>query len=343
MPKCGSQCWLCDLPIRFDTYKGCEHGCRYCFAQRKRPNEIIETDESAKTLLKFIQGERTRSTEWCDWNIPIHWGGMADPFTPSEKKYRRSLECLKVFAETQYPFVVSTKGKLIAEEEYRELFSKCNCVLQISAVGSSFNKMEPGAPKFEERLEVMKTMSPVVKRLIVRIQPFLHEMVDEVEGNLEKFKEAGAYGVIIEGMKFLKNKPGLIKVGGDYTYPYNVILSDFLRLKKRAHDLGLKIFAGENRIRAYGDSLSCCGFEGLEGFRGNNYNLNHIVNGDRQEPTPAMKKKGSATCFAAHDQNTVFVKFLQQRSFEDVMEWFLKDETKKELVKSTLTNGKKEI
>ena len=36
MPNCGSQCWLCDLPIRFDTYKGCSHACRYCFANAKR-------------------------------------------------------------------------------------------------------------------------------------------------------------------------------------------------------------------------------------------------------------------------------------------------------------------
>lgn len=33
--KCGSQIVLCNLPIRFDTYVGCSHGCRYCFVQKK--------------------------------------------------------------------------------------------------------------------------------------------------------------------------------------------------------------------------------------------------------------------------------------------------------------------
>ena len=35
MPDCGSQIVLCDVPIRFDTYKGCSHGCKYCFVYRK--------------------------------------------------------------------------------------------------------------------------------------------------------------------------------------------------------------------------------------------------------------------------------------------------------------------
>lgn len=40
MPNCGSQCWLCDMPIRFDTYKGCTHGCKYCFVQRNGKYDI---------------------------------------------------------------------------------------------------------------------------------------------------------------------------------------------------------------------------------------------------------------------------------------------------------------
>ena len=44
--KCGSQIILCNLPVRFDTYRGCSHGCRYCFAQKKNDISHIERDES---------------------------------------------------------------------------------------------------------------------------------------------------------------------------------------------------------------------------------------------------------------------------------------------------------
>ena len=48
--KCGSQIILCNLPVRFDTYRGCSHGCRYCFAQKKNDISHIERDESVDGL-----------------------------------------------------------------------------------------------------------------------------------------------------------------------------------------------------------------------------------------------------------------------------------------------------
>lgn len=90
--KCGSQIILCNLPVRFDTYRGCSHGCRYCFAQKKNDISHIERDESVDGLRSFIEGKRGNETEWCDWNIPIHWGGMSDPFQPVEKQIRASYE-----------------------------------------------------------------------------------------------------------------------------------------------------------------------------------------------------------------------------------------------------------
>lgn len=46
--KCGSQIILCNLPVRFDTYRGCSHGCRYCFAQKKNDISHIERGESGE-------------------------------------------------------------------------------------------------------------------------------------------------------------------------------------------------------------------------------------------------------------------------------------------------------
>ena len=315
MPKCGSQCYLCDVPIRFDTYVGCSHGCKYCFAKKFQDITKIKIDETASKLEAFIKGKRGAETRWCDWDIPLHWGGMSDPFQPCEKIHKVSLECLKVLAETQYPFIVSTKGELAVEDEYLDLLAKCNCVFQISAVCSSFNKLELGAPTFERRLEMAEIAAKRVKRVIIRIQPYMHEVFDEVYENLEKFAKVGVYGVIIEGMKFKRRKPGLVKVGGDFTYPYDVIKQDFIKLKERAHEVGLKIYAGENRIRKYGDSLTCCGIDGLEGFIPNKYNLNHILNGDNQEPTEKMKQEKTGEVFQSLTMDTVNSKRLRQNSF----------------------------
>ena len=316
MPNCGSQCYLCDVPIRFDTYNGCSHACEYCFAKQFTDISKIKKNETVKQLKNFIEGKRNAETNWCDWDIPIHWGGLSDPFQPCEKKMRLSYECLKLFVETQYPFIVSTKGKLVATEEYLSLLEKCNCVVQVSAVCSSYDKLELGCPSYEKRLEIISKLSKRVKRVIVRIQPYMHEVFDEVYDNLEKVKNAGAYGVIIEGMKFKKKKPGLIKIGGDFVYPYDLIMDDFLKLKSRAHQLGLKIYAGENRIRRLGDSLTCCGIDGMEGFKPNTFNLNHILNGDTSvKPTDKMRENKTGGCFRTMYQDTVNGAVVENQSF----------------------------
>ena len=100
---CGSQIVLCDLPVRFDTYTGCSHACKYCFVKRKTNIKEIKKDNCLESLKNFIKGERTQLTNWCDWDIPLHWGGVSDPFQPCERKHRISYEALKIFSETNYP------------------------------------------------------------------------------------------------------------------------------------------------------------------------------------------------------------------------------------------------
>lgn len=75
MPECGSQVILCDVPIRIDTYQGCSHHCKYCFVYRKYDITNIRPAEGAQAVENFIKGKRNKETNWCDWNIPLHWGG----------------------------------------------------------------------------------------------------------------------------------------------------------------------------------------------------------------------------------------------------------------------------
>lgn len=327
MPSCGSQCILCDLPIRFDNYKGCTHGCRYCFTQRKNKNlNKVELHEGIQALSNFINGKRNQETSWCDWNIPIHWGGLSDPLQPIENKLGSTFECLKILENSQYPFVISTKGRLLGDEKYISLLEKCNVVVQVSLVCDKYDKIEKGAPPFYERLKIIEKISPRVKRVIVRIQPYMCEVFDDIFKNLFSFKNAGAYGVIVEGMKFQKRKKGLIKVGGDFAYPYERLKSDFEKLKDEAHRLGLKFYSGENRLRVMGDSLTCCGIDDLKDFIPNTYNLNHLIN-DKNKivPSNGQQTKGTGVCFRAFRQNTLYGKFFEAKSFEEAMKWFYND------------------
>lgn len=327
MVHCNSDCWLCDLPVGIDPYKGCSHGCSYCFARRFSA-EIggdVQSNGSATRLLNFINGKRNDTTSFIDWNIPVRIGSLTDPFQPIEREKKRTYEMLKVLADTQYPAVICTKGEVIADPEYLDLISKCNCLIQMSMACSSYDSMEPDAPSFERRMEILNQVSKVAKRVVIRIQPYFHNHFKEILGNLKRFKDAGAYGIIIEGMKWNSKHKGLVRVGGDFTYPISVIMKDFLQFREEAHRLGLKIYAGENRIRSLGDSLTCCGTDGMEGFIPLTYNLNHRVF-DKQSMvcTDAMTQPGTARAIAGRfDSNNISTK-----SFREAMDGYYKMHTK---------------
>ena len=80
-------------------------------------------------------------------------------------------------------------------------------------------------------------------------------------------------------------------------------------------------------MRSMGDSLTCCGCEGLAGFQPSTCNLNHYVyDKEHFAYTPAMSIRGTAECFKAMGQDTKTSRFLRANSFESVMEKYLKDE-----------------
>lgn len=330
MPKCGSQITLCNFPIRFDTYKGCSHNCKYCFTYRKYDISTIKEDETAKSLINFINGKRTRSTNWCDWNIPIHWGGMSDPFQPAELKYKNSLECLKVFAQTKYPFIVSTKNVLPTQEPYYSLFKECNCVFQCSMVCPTLSKLEEGAPHFNERLEMMRKISKIVPRTIVRCQPYLIELHKEIKEQIPKIAEAGVYGITFEALKMQKKSKGLERNGGDFVYPLKLLKPLFTELKEVCHKYGLKFYCGENRLRGLGDSLSCCGCDNMEGFTPNLYNLNQkIYNPAECVCTNKMQNGDTGGVFNELVQATALkIKKDKNVSFKQMMDIVFSDKNK---------------
>jgi DNA repair photolyase len=253
---------------------------------------------------------------------------MSDGFQPMERKHKRSLEFLKIFVETQYPFIVSTKCALPAEPEYLDLISKCNVCWQYSLVSPEYDKMEPGAPPFYNRLDIIKEVAAAVPRMIVRIQPYRVEQLDNVLNiTLPKSKEAGVYGITIEGMKCYAGKlPGMEAVGGDLCYPTWLLEEHFTKIRTRAKDLGLAFFCGENRLRWMGDDLWCCGCSGMDGFVGNKYNLNHMYSGEEPQPTEAMKKIGTTICFRTLQQAAWCGDVLDQLPFDLMMREIAKSE-----------------
>jgi DNA repair photolyase len=280
----------------------------------------VDFDEGVDSLRSFIEGKRTQETNWVDWDIPIHWGGMSDPFQPLERKYKRSLPCLELLAKTKYPVVISTKGKLLCEDPYLSLLKECNAVVQISIVSPELDDIEPGAPTFEKRLIMLEKLNGNCKRLIVRCQPYAIGLVEQVCNAVHEYAKRGVYGVILEGLKRNLKRPGLVKVGNDWCFPLELLRKDFLKIKRECHKHGLEFYAAENRLRRMGDSPSCCGVVGLEGFVPHTANMSHMDEQGNIVYTDKMKEKGTAKAFSAAAQESVSHDGLSKMSFAEAIE-----------------------
>lgn len=68
-----------------------------------------------------------------------------------------------------------------------------------------------------------------------------------------------------------------------------------------------------------GDNLCCCGIEDLKGFKPNNFNINHMMNGDLQKSTESMNKIGTASAFKGIYQKAGAPKLMKKVSFKDMM------------------------
>ena len=250
-------------------------------------------------------------------------GGLADPFQPAERIHKRSLEALKVFAKTKYPFVVSTKATMLAEEPYFSLLKECNCVVQFSACSPKYNKIEKGAATYEQRIAAAKKISKVC-RVNIRIQPYIPSILHDVIKAIPMYAEAGIHGIILEAMKYTRsNISGLVSIGNDRCYPVDVLLPQYEAIKKACHKYGLKFYCGENRLRALSDELCCCGIEGM-GWRENKANLNHyLFDRENFEYTEKMKEVGTAGAWGALEQTALKHKEISISSYSDKMQEYL--------------------
>ena len=316
MISCGTQCLVCDYPIHFDTYKGCIHDCKYCYVRQKHGIADIQPIASVPELRNFIEGKRKNDTKWCDWKIPLHWGANSDPFQICELENGASLECLKLFRETGYPFIVSTKNPVVLTvEPYKELIENCNCVLQVSMACEKYDKLEPGAPTYKERLKAAKKLN--VTRKIVRVQPFFTNCFTDILKEIPNYADAGFYGIIVEGYTTFKKTKGMQKDGAKYDFPLDTLVPMYKRIKEECHKNGLRFFCGEDRIRWMGDSLTCCGTENLDGFYPNTFNIEHLAHGVA-DLTDAMKQECSQP-FKCMKQHQKWALMIKGKSFDELM------------------------
>lgn len=306
-----SQFYFCSLPLRLDSYKSCNFGCRYCFVSHRGGHFRLDHQVTADVArfkryleqsLKLNTEAMSAIAECLQHRLPMHFGGMSDPFRQGELEERISYHLLVALCELGYPTVISTKSNLPAIEPYLSILkSMKNIAVQFSFStldDDLASKTEPYATMPSARLQAMHSLSEAGLWVGCRLQPFVPSISGPIPYVISKLAEVGTRHVTIEHLKLglfnelrvlhelqkhygtsfcnIYNLNNLKLKGTEYELLPRDKIGTLVWLAEETKKYGLTLGIGDNDFHDLGDSPNCCGVGELPGFE--NYFRHNITN-----------------------------------------------------------------
>jgi DNA repair photolyase len=185
-----------------NPYRGCEHGCVYCFARPSHayldlsPGLDFETRLYAKTnAVELLRAELARPRHVCS---PIALGVNTDAYQPLERRERITRGLLEVLAETRHPVHLITKNALVLRDLDLLVPMAEQGLVQVSLSVTTLDnrlaaRMEPRASAPHARLKAIAGLHAAGVPVSVMVAPVIPAITDgELEAILSAAREAGA-------------------------------------------------------------------------------------------------------------------------------------------------------
>lgn len=189
-----------DLSI--NPYKGCEHGCIYCYARPTHaylgmsPGLDFETRIISKPNAAALLRKRLRSRNYEPRTIAI--GANTDPYQPIEREHRITRSILEVMADFQHPFTIITKNQLVLRDldllQPLGQANLCRVMVSITSVDPHLSRlMEPRASHPQARFATVAALAEAGVPVGVMTAPMIPAINDDqLEKILERATGAGA-------------------------------------------------------------------------------------------------------------------------------------------------------
>ena len=193
-----------DVPFdrSVNPYKGCEHGCVYCFARsshaylglspgRDFESRLFSKPEAPEQLARELRRPRYRAE-------PLALGANTDPYQPVEKRLGLTRGVLEVLARHEHPFTIATKSDLVLKDldllvAMAEKRLAAVLVSLTTVDPHLARRMEPRAPTPSRRLHAIRELADAGVPVTVLASPMIPGLNDsEMEAILEASAEAGA-------------------------------------------------------------------------------------------------------------------------------------------------------
>jgi DNA repair photolyase len=185
-----------------NVYRGCEHGCAYCFARPTHeylgfsPGLDFETKIVVKEDAPELLRKELSSTKWKPQILAM--SGVTDCYQPLERKMQLTRRCLEVLAEFRNPTCIITKNFLVTRDvDLLSELAKHNAVavnVSITTLDSTLQpKLEPRAATPRARLEAIRILSEAGVNVGVLMAPIIPGLTDhEIVNVVGEAAEAGA-------------------------------------------------------------------------------------------------------------------------------------------------------
>ncbi len=194
-----------DIPFdrSINAYRGCEHGCVYCFARPTHayhdlsPGLDFETKlfakpDAAKLLRKTLAKPKYKP-QW------IAMGTNTDPYQPIEARYRITREILELCLDTRHPVTITTKSdRVVRDLDILEEMAELGLVAVSISVTSLDTKLsgllEPRAASPHKRLAAIGKLVAAGVPTHCSVSPIIPAITDEfMEDIIAKAGELGAW------------------------------------------------------------------------------------------------------------------------------------------------------
>ena len=187
-----------------NAYRGCEHGCIYCFA---RPTHAFHdlspgVDFESRLFVKpkaaqLLHAALSRPGYEC---APIAMGTNTDPYQPIEERWRVTRSVIEVLLETRHPFTITTKSDRVLRDldllKPAAELGIASVAISVTSLDPKISRtMEPRAPAAAKRIEAIQALNEAGVPCHVAIAPVVPQITDhELEAIIEAAAGANAAG-----------------------------------------------------------------------------------------------------------------------------------------------------
>jgi len=170
-----------------NCYIGCEHGCKYCYADSitrrfsKHTESWGDFVDVKVNAPEFLRKEILRKKKG-----KVFISSLTDPYQPLEKKYQLTRKCLEILLKHQFPIVIQTKSALVVRDiDLLKKFKECEIGFTVTTLDEKVRKIfEPCSSTVQAKLEAIKTLRENGIKVYVFFGPVLPYLSDQ---DLEKY------------------------------------------------------------------------------------------------------------------------------------------------------------